>query len=157
MPRRRTSIKKKVKPLTEEELEQISAVFHQYETGVRSGRIRSVVNNTLFQQSENHLLKPWHFLSKPCMPAWISWTKNALNIDSIFVHRWTRNQNTWLFFSKYFFQDIFHISFSKIASCPNQQLSRKMCGRYPKMNWSRFLLFFTSLKLGWGLGLLSQG
>jgi len=42
MPRRRTSIKKKVKPLTEEELEQISAVFHQYETGVRSGRIRSV-------------------------------------------------------------------------------------------------------------------
>ena len=52
MPRRRTSIKKKVKPLTEEELEQISAVFHQYETGVRSGRIRSVVNNTLFQESE---------------------------------------------------------------------------------------------------------
>jgi len=42
MPRRRTSIRKKVKPLTDEELEQISAVFHQYETGVRSGRIRSV-------------------------------------------------------------------------------------------------------------------
>jgi len=30
-----------VKPLTEEELEQISTVFHQFETGVRSGRIRS--------------------------------------------------------------------------------------------------------------------
>jgi len=41
MPRR-PSIKKKVKPLTDDELEQISAVFHQYETGVRSGRIRSV-------------------------------------------------------------------------------------------------------------------
>jgi len=41
MPRRRTSIKK-VKPLTDEELEQVSAVFHQFETGVRSGRIRSV-------------------------------------------------------------------------------------------------------------------
>jgi hypothetical protein len=32
-----------VKPLTEEELEQISTVFHQFETGVRSGRIRSGV------------------------------------------------------------------------------------------------------------------
>ena len=43
MPRRRSSIKKKVKPLTDDEMEQISSVFHQYETGVRSGRIRSVV------------------------------------------------------------------------------------------------------------------
>ena len=113
MPRRRTSIKKKVKPLTEEELEQISAVFHQYETGVRSGRIRSVVNNTLFQESEIIFWNLGIFYQISCMPAWISWTKNALNIDNIFVHRWTRNQNTWSFFSKYFFQEIFHLSFSK--------------------------------------------
>lgn len=40
MPRHVAPVKK-VKPLTEEELEQISTVFHQFETGVRSGRIRS--------------------------------------------------------------------------------------------------------------------
>jgi len=41
MPRREAAPVKKVKPLTDEELEQISTVFHQFETGVRSGRIRS--------------------------------------------------------------------------------------------------------------------
>jgi hypothetical protein len=41
MPRRGGEPVKKVKPLTDEELEQISTVFHQFETGVRSGRIRS--------------------------------------------------------------------------------------------------------------------
>jgi len=41
MPRP-TEIKKKVKPLTEAEMEQVSTVFHQFETGVRSGRIKSV-------------------------------------------------------------------------------------------------------------------
>lgn len=48
MPRR-PSVKKKVKPLTDDELEQISAVFHQYETGVRSGRIRSVISCTFLK------------------------------------------------------------------------------------------------------------
>jgi hypothetical protein len=42
MPRKLETVKA-VKPLTEEELEQISVVFHQFETGVRSGAIRSQV------------------------------------------------------------------------------------------------------------------
>ena len=32
-----------VKPLTDEEMEQISVVFHQFETGVRSGAIKTQV------------------------------------------------------------------------------------------------------------------
>jgi hypothetical protein len=43
MPRKLETVKA-VKPLTEEELEQISVVFHQFETGVRSGAIRSQVH-----------------------------------------------------------------------------------------------------------------
>jgi len=31
---------KTVRPLTEDELDQISVVFHQFETGVRSGTIK---------------------------------------------------------------------------------------------------------------------
>ena len=38
MPKQRNM--KNVRPLTEDELEQISVVFHQYETGVRSGTIK---------------------------------------------------------------------------------------------------------------------
>jgi hypothetical protein len=47
MPRKPEAVKA-VKPLTEEELEQISVVFHQFETGVRSGAIRSQVRDRLF-------------------------------------------------------------------------------------------------------------
>ena len=39
--------KKDVRPLTEAELEQISVVFHQYETGVRSGTIKPGVGASL--------------------------------------------------------------------------------------------------------------
>ena len=39
-------IKREVRPLSEDELDQISVVFHQYETGVRSGTIKPGVGET---------------------------------------------------------------------------------------------------------------
>ena len=43
----KTHLKKNIKPLSEDELEQIKVVFHQFETGVRSGTIRPGVVKTL--------------------------------------------------------------------------------------------------------------
>ena len=41
----KTHLKKNIKPLSDDELEQIKVVFHQFETGVRSGTIRPGVVN----------------------------------------------------------------------------------------------------------------
>ena len=40
------AFKKEVRPLSEDELDQISVVFHQFETGVRSGTIKPGVGET---------------------------------------------------------------------------------------------------------------
>ena len=37
----------KVKPLTEAELEAVTIVFHQYETGLREGTIYTRVSNSI--------------------------------------------------------------------------------------------------------------
>lgn len=57
----KTSVKNNVKPLSDDELEQISVVFHQYETGIRSGTIRpgdllSCMKSVGMNPSEQELL-----------------------------------------------------------------------------------------------------
>ena len=41
----KTHLKKNTKPLSDDELEQLVGVFHQFETGVRSGTIKPGVAN----------------------------------------------------------------------------------------------------------------
>ena len=54
MPKPAT-FKKNVRPLSEDELEQISVVFHQFETGVRSGTIKPGVGiSLLISYNNNH-------------------------------------------------------------------------------------------------------
>ena len=48
------NLKKNVRPLSEDELEQISVVFHQFETGVRSGTIKPGVGILLHISYNNN-------------------------------------------------------------------------------------------------------
>ena len=53
MPKPAT-LEKNVRPLSEDELEQISVVFHQFETGVRSGTIKPGVGISLLISYNNN-------------------------------------------------------------------------------------------------------
>ena len=67
----KTHLKKNIKPLSDDELEQIKVVFHQFETGVRSGTIRPGVADITKYFQNMILIKiktPRSFRVKPILP-----------------------------------------------------------------------------------------